>query len=434
MLVALPLLALGLLQPAAGQHPAPATASGGASLGIDLSAALKIPGSLQSRIRFEHLSSADGISNDSVFSILQDRRGFMWFGTQAGLNRYDGYRITQYRHDAKNPSSLGDDFVQTLFEDSQGNIWSGRLFLSRFDRKTETFTRYEPPGRSAIWAITEDRRGYLWLANSGECPLYRFDPSAAKFSCYDIGKDMSQETLNRVEGMYQDTAGILWLGTPYGVVRFDTATGSSIRYRPNLPNPGASEGGIDRIVGIAPGQSGGLWLATMERGLTLFDTATHAFTQAWHMGPRAEALVSTDFTIPADPSGTIWLGTLDGLRVFNPRGGPMGSLRNDPADRYSLSGNDVLSIGSDREGDLWVGVKGGGVNRFSLPGNTFGAWRHDPGDPASLSDNNVRAIYGDRSGGVWIGASGRTAHGVGECRDCAGRRPDCHLRPRHFKS
>src|ERR1017187_2018963 len=92
-LAAFPLLAACVLLPAAGQAPEP---------GSDLSAALKIPGSLQSRVRFEHLTSADGLSNDSVFSILQDRRGFMWFGTQGGLNRYDGYRITQYHRDPDN--------------------------------------------------------------------------------------------------------------------------------------------------------------------------------------------------------------------------------------------------------------------------------------------------------------------------------------------
>src|ERR1017187_1671560 len=127
-LAAFPLLALGVILPAAGQAP---------DSGSDLSAALKNPGSLQSRVRFEHLTSADGLSNDSVFSILQDHRGFMWFGTQGGLNRYDGYRVIQYRRDPKNPNSLGDDFVLVLFEDSRGGIWSGRSVLSRFDPDTE---------------------------------------------------------------------------------------------------------------------------------------------------------------------------------------------------------------------------------------------------------------------------------------------------------
>lgn len=158
-LAAFPLLILGVLLPAAGQAPDP---------GAGLSAVLNSPGSLQARLRFEHLTTVDGLSNDSVFSILQDHRGFMWFGTQAGLNRYDGYRVTQFRHDPKNPHSLGDDFVQMLLEDGRGGIWSGRSFLSRFDPDTESFTRYSlpserlPPSQPrGIWGLAEDRAGFL---------------------------------------------------------------------------------------------------------------------------------------------------------------------------------------------------------------------------------------------------------------------------------
>src|SRR3954447_21833631 len=94
--------------------------------------ALQQPGTLQARIRFDHITSADGLSNDSVFAVLEDRQGFMWFGTQAGLNRYDGYRVTQYRFDPQNSKSLGEDFIHYLFEDSRGFIGSGNGVLSRF--------------------------------------------------------------------------------------------------------------------------------------------------------------------------------------------------------------------------------------------------------------------------------------------------------------
>ena len=116
-----------LLIPSVSARPVPADSRAPApserNSGPPLSTFVKRPGNLQSRIRFDHLTSADGLSQDSVFAILQDRRGFMWFGTQGGLNRYDGFRVTQYRHDPKKKNSLGNDFVQTLFEDSSGAIW-----------------------------------------------------------------------------------------------------------------------------------------------------------------------------------------------------------------------------------------------------------------------------------------------------------------------
>jgi signal transduction histidine kinase/ligand-binding sensor domain-containing protein/CheY-like chemotaxis protein len=365
-LAALSLLALIGLPPATGQE----TASAAPPIG-DMSAALQIPGALQSRFRFEHLTSADGLSNDSVFAILQDHRGFMWFGTQGGLNRYDGYRITQYRHDPKNPNSLGQDFIQAMFEDSRGGIWSGRGVLSRFDPNTETFTRYSLP--KGISAIGGDQRGFIWVASDLGGPLYRLDLTTGKFKEFRVGKDTRQDG-DVVRAIHSDAMGALWLGTGHGVVRFDPATGAGVRYQRDSS-------------------------AVAEGLQKLLDPVSGMFIRRWTSGPD----VYESSTTWADPGGAIWMGGGDGLRIFDPRDGALRSLRNNPADRYSLSGNEVWSIAGDREGNLWVGVKGGGVNRLSARGTLFGAWRHDPGDPNSLGDDNVRAISGDRNGSVWIG-------------------------------
>jgi signal transduction histidine kinase/ligand-binding sensor domain-containing protein/DNA-binding NarL/FixJ family response regulator len=392
----LPLLALTVLSPAVGQRAASTAASGGPQPGSELSAARNIPGSLQSRFRFEHLTSADGLSNDSVFSILQDHRGFMWFGTQGGLNRYDGYRVTQYRHDPKDSHSLGDDFVQQLFEDSRGGIWSGTSVLSRFDPATETFTRYPLPsdGRVLITGFAEDHHGVVWVASTIE-RLLRFEPGTPASRGYDLGK-LIPRAKDGFQAIHSDADGILWLGTTDGLVRFDPATGDRIHYSPNPP---AS------IRGIASNQSGKLWLATPEGAQNVFDPVTRKFARnlsiAAHPDDSGGGMTAS---IYVDPSGTVWRGTwTEGLNIFYPYNGMMGTLRYDPADPHSLSGNQVLSIVRDREGSVWVGVKGGGVNRLPASSTTFGNWRHDPGNPDSPGDNNVRAIYGDRNGGVWIG-------------------------------
>ncbi len=398
-LAALPLLALGVFPLVAGQALEPRS---------DLSEALEVPGSLQSTLRFEHLTTADGLSNDSVFSILQDRHGFMWFGTQGGLNRYDGYRITQYRRDPKNSNSLGDDFVQELFEDSRGGIWCGRsssAALSRFDPDTETFAHYTLPSRASQShlgnrGIFEDSRGFIWVGCSAGCPLSRFDPKTKSFRCYSIGKNLAQDW-NNISAMYADSAGILWLGTPHGLVRFDPATGAVIRYLPDPP----VQGTLGRAISaITSDKSGKLWMTTADGAQPLlFDPITRSFIRHGSVANRATPGPVMNQTMYTDPSGTVWLGTMEGLKVFDPHHGTMGILRNDPADRYSLSANEVWSITGDREGNLWVGVKPGGVNRVLPRSATFGARRHDPGNPDSLSDNNVRAIIGDRTGSIWIG-------------------------------
>ena len=140
-IAALLLLAISVLaELAAGQDGAPGPRS--REWDTLLSAPFTAPGSLQSRVRFQHLTSADGLSQDTVFAILQDHHGFMWFGTQGGLNRYDGYRFTQYRHDPKDPNSLASDYVRDVLEDNQGTIWvAAGAALHRFNPETGTFTR-----------------------------------------------------------------------------------------------------------------------------------------------------------------------------------------------------------------------------------------------------------------------------------------------------
>ena len=407
---ALLLLALCVLSgPAVGRDRTPAPE--GQEWDTLLKATLKAPGSLQSRIWFEHLTSADGLSQDSVFAILQDRHGFMWFGTQGGLNRYDGYRVTQYRHDPNNPSSLGSDFVQTLFEDSKGTIWVARNLLSGLNPETETFTHYAVPSASsedptrAIRVIYEDQRGFLWLGMTAGRILYRFDPRTASFTGYDIGGDFPEGlSCCGVQAIHSDGAGVLWLGTSRGLVRFDLASGTSIRYRhdrADLKNVTA-----DGIIGIAADAAGKLWVADTG-GLSRFDPETRTFSgyRNWPSGRLQASFEQATYqpTAYIGPSGMVLLGTQQGLKFFEPGSGTLRVLRHDPADPHSLSGNEVWSIRSDRDGNLWVGVKGGGVNRFSLHALRFGAWRSDSGDRNTLSENNVRSIYEDRDGIVWIG-------------------------------
>jgi signal transduction histidine kinase/ligand-binding sensor domain-containing protein/CheY-like chemotaxis protein len=163
---------------------------------------------------------------------------------------------------------------------------------------------------------------------------------------------------------------------------------------------GTGESAIKGIVAHA----GKLWLATYQGTPSVFDPKTETFPSGWPEG-RTRGRLGADInqTVQVDSNGLIWLGTSEGLKVLDPVSGRADVLRHDPADPYSLSHNEVWSILNDREGNLWVGVKSGGINRFSPRSASFGPWRHDPSDPNSLSDNNVRAIRGDQTGDVWIG-------------------------------
>ncbi len=381
-----------------------------AQAGSDLATALRGSGNLQSRVRFDHLTSADGLSQDTVFAILQDHYGFMWFGTQAGLNRYDGYTFTQYRHDPKNPASIRADYIDALAEDSKGRIWIIAGGVTRFDPQTETFTNFELPVKPSADGkmarpirVYADRSGSLWIGMDRGRTLYRLDTDTGTSVSVDIGGDQNGD--NSVTAIHGDRKGVIWIAASTSLIRFDAATGTAKHYV-----PAGTPRSLWRVRGIADDDAGNLWLATSETGNNFFDSGTGAFSRRWAppvagslVGGNSQAFIWNNNDVLAGPDGLIWLAKAQGLQIFDPATGRHETLRHNPADRYSLSADEVLSMAADRDGGVWIGTKGGGVNRFSPEILRFGPWRQNPGDPNSLADNNIRAILRDRTGLLWIG-------------------------------
>ncbi|MGH9628864.1 MAG: ligand-binding sensor domain-containing protein [Bryobacteraceae bacterium] len=362
---------------------------------------LTVPGSLQARIRFQHLTSADGLSQDNVFAILQDHKGFMWFATQGGLNHYDGAVITQYRHDPRNANSPSGDFITDVLEDKHGYIWFSSPGLNRFDPKTGKFTRYRPANLPEtkndpffISRIHQDRHGFLWLATHGRI-LYRFDTARESFTEFDIGNDLPNEHQIVATSIQQDESGIIWIGTWRGLVRIDPDT-ANVRFHKRWSSGDPS---VEAVYALAFDADGALFVS-YGKLLSRFDPRSQTFTHDWPWADPGQALL-------LDPSGLLWSATRTGLKLFDPGTGMLrGALVHDPADRYSLRTNEVTSFRHDREGNLWVGTKGGGVSRFSQESLRFGAWRKGPGGVGTLSESNVRAIHVDRAGFVWLGTYG----------------------------
>jgi signal transduction histidine kinase/ligand-binding sensor domain-containing protein/DNA-binding response OmpR family regulator/HPt (histidine-containing phosphotransfer) domain-containing protein len=360
---------------------------------------LTAPGSLQVRVRFQHLTSAHGLSQDTVYAILQDRKGFMWFATQGGLNRYDGAVITQYRHDPRNPGSPSSDFITDLLEDEQGSIWFSATILNKFDSETGKITRYKPAnlgkGRNeiSISKLYRDRKGFLWLGTYGRI-LYRFDKKNESFTEFDVGADRPGEPQNEVLAIYEDASGMIWAGTARGLVRVDPAAGSV-----HFPNRSSSnDPGPEGVAAFAAGPGDSLYVFYSSR-MSRLDLRSRKFIQEGRWTDRA--LASS-----VDPSGLLWMATTTGLKLFDPATGTFRTLVHDPGDRYSLAANEVLSLLRDREGNLWAGTKGGGVSRFSLDTLRFGAWRKGTDGIGTLNEKNVRAIHVDRSGVAWLGTYG----------------------------
>jgi ligand-binding sensor domain-containing protein len=173
-------------------------------------------------VRFTRLSTTDGLSQRRVSQIVQDDQGFMWFGTQYGLNRYDGHNFKVFVPDPRNPNSLSGVFVSALFKDRDGALWVGcDRFLNKFEPATETFARYPVPD---VKHVSQDRAGTLWLAT--ESGLYSLDPTSGRIRRYTHDpNDPSGLSSNTVDSSGEDKEGGFWVANSEGLDEFDRKTG-----------------------------------------------------------------------------------------------------------------------------------------------------------------------------------------------------------------
>jgi len=376
--------------------------------------------------RFFHLTTADGLSHNIVYAIVQDPQGFLWFGTQDGLNRYDGTAFTVFRHRRSDPHSLAHNTVQALAVDSSGALWVGTVGgLDRYDRDTGGFVHY-PEVAESVTVIYEGCSGgtaalcpYLWVGTAGS-GLFRYDRQNDRFEPFAADRLPDSHIL----ALYQDQDGTLWVGTEYGGL-WNSRDGRNDRHNPadpySLPH--------DRVTAILRDRSTGeaalrpyIWVGTGANhepdvgGLAALDPGTgespiRPFT-LYHQGLAHRHITA----ILEDRAGTgeamlrpyLWVGTEEGLAVLDRGTGeatprPYFTVyRHDPLDPYSLVNDRIYALYEDRAGILWVATDGG-VSRYVPEKNRFALYRHNPQDPNSLGAPRVGAVLKDRDGVLWVG-------------------------------
>lgn len=372
-------------------------------------------------VSFTHITSEDGLPQQAVFTILQDRHGFMWFGMMGGLSKYDGYRFTVYQHDPDDANSLSTGIVQAFLEDRDGILWIGHDGggLSRFDPVTEIFTHYrhdeaDPYSLSddQVWVVYQDREGRLWVGT--QLGLSRFDPSTERFIKI-VPDDESRAGLGAVTSILEDASGALWVGTGSGLYRYRPLageTGALTRFLVALDAgrfPGANW-----ISALHVDRQGTLWAGGW--GLYRFDPATETFEQ-FLMDPEAAGFsiwgANRVSAILEDHTGMFWIGCTagwedgGGLNRFDPASETFTRYRHDPNDVRSLNQDNVLSLYADRQGILWVGtLNGNGLNRFDLTARLFTTYPTDQAKPNSLRGGSARGMHLDRDSVLWVGTAG----------------------------
>jgi signal transduction histidine kinase/ligand-binding sensor domain-containing protein/CheY-like chemotaxis protein len=370
------------------------------------------PVGLKKPIIFESLSIKDGLSHASVWDLTQDNQGFMWFGTSDGLNKFDGYNFTVFRHDPENPDSIAANDAGVVFIDHQGVIWVGTWGggLDKFERKTERFTHYknipdDPRSLSGnfIPVIFEDSKNRLWIG-TWKAGLSLFDRETEQFTHYQHSPDdPGSLSSNSIFSITEDKEGILWIGTyDGGLNRFDPATGQFVRYlhSPDDPQTVAH----NRIWSILEDRQGTLWVGTRGGGLDKFDRKSNTFIHYQHDPDNNGSLSHNDvFAIFEDSRDRFWVATNGGLDLFDRRTGEFIHHQHNPNDPGSISINTLQAIIEDQDGALWIGTYNGGVNKIDQDARKFGLFQHNAHDPGSLSHNGIRSMYEDDDAVLWIG-------------------------------
>jgi len=321
-------------------------------------------------LQFRHLTRENGLSHSWVHSIIQDKYGFMWFGTDDGLNRYDSYNFRIYKNNLQDKNSISSNIIMAFYEDSRGDLWIGtRQGLNLFDRGKDCFIRHQKLLQHEILSIVED-------------------------------KDRN-----------------LWIGATNYLFRLDLKNDSLYTYSPNIISHDrvftSTTGGNKKVI---IDNRNNVWIAT-SYGLFLYDKAKDTFIDYFHDDEDPYSINSNDlYSILEDKSGRLWIGTSKGLDLFinaneYPQKGIFIHYNNIVYNQRSISKGSVISLLEDTQNNLWIGIENGGLDllrldNFKAGENKFVHFKNEPGRANSLSNNSIYSLFQDIQGSIWIGTFG----------------------------
>lgn len=359
--------------------------------------------------QFSHITTEDGLSLNSVTKIIQDRRGFLWFGTYNGLNRYDGYNFKVFLPEQSNPNSISNHAIISLYEDSKGSIWAGTLDgLNRYDWKTEKFYKYknnptDPHSLSNnnIYSIFEDRGGNIWVGTLNGLNKYNRDKDNF-IVIKKVASVLNPDSLNSVICIEEDYKGNLWLGTWNGLTCMQK-NGNIIKH---FFSESLNSKSFDyrKIITILEDDLHKLWIGTNRKGLKKYDPATENFKDYPSVFDKLNTVSHEYITdIFQDKSKNIWVGTKNGLNKYDKQKDEFIRILHNPQKPLSIINNEIYSIIEDNTGLMWIGTAGG-VCMFNKPMNKFRYFQEDKNNlEKGLSSNRVNSVYIDKKDNIWVG-------------------------------
>lgn len=376
---------------------------------IFLASVLPLPAKAQSDLWFRKINAEDGLLHNTVYSIMQDNRGFMWIGTKNGLTSYDGYTFREYDINFNDKTAISNSWVNSIFQDSKGYIWIGTEGggVNRINVRTGIVDKYktipgnnESLGSNFIYAIIEDAESNLWFGTiEGICKL---DSSRKVFKTFRHKPgDPNSLSLDDIYDMIIDNNQRIWIATyGGGVDQFDINSGKFIHYRHNDKDPASLSCDTTWQLKQDRTDENILWVTT-HRGLNRLDKTTGRFTH-YIIGEPGKFLRAENKMQPLlmDNNNKLWIGTDEkGIYHLDPLTSEIKHYENIQSDRNSLGDNSILAFCQDRSGLIWIGTRNSGINlvnetRFK---NLFK-------DLNGISGNNVYAIC-EQGKFLWIGTN-----------------------------
>ena len=395
-----------------------------------------------------YLGIENGLSNNSVNTIFKDRYGYMWFGTDDGLNRYDGYEFKVFRNNKNDSSSVAFNRIGCIASEENGDLWvgtkNGISIYNNFSSKFHTPKFYNPKTQKSLKAdaevnaIVKDEKGGLWVATNKQGLLYKAAgkdlvevPLSLKnipLSAYNIisisidGTDVwfviegtglctfnSQTKKLRLVSdqfstsncMYKDKHDVLWIAKGQEIYKFDTKRYKIIFHQ----NLGGEK--VLRATEIKKNRNGEIWVATDGGGISILDNTGKKIREILGKPIKRNLNSNAVMSILFDNEDRIWMGTLrGGINIIDKRKNKFTTVAHDHNNSNSLVDDFVLSFCEDQNSNIWIGTDGGGLSVWNRKTNTFRNYNGTLGKENSLSNNNITSLVDDREGNIWISTFG----------------------------
>ena len=345
---------------------------------------------------FKQLTDADGLSQSTIFSTIQDEDGYLWLGTVDGLNRYDGYEFRIFENDPSDPTTISDNFISAIFQDSDGFIWVGTIngYLNRFDKQTEIFKRF----------YIND---FFTTIRSPENNFY------------DYPLAFSRDQINTITTITEDKDGYLWIGTwGNGIIKLDRNTEKGVHIYNEPDNPNSL--GSNRVLDILADKEGNIWIATFGAGIDKLvkdysakNNSNSKFLHYTSQNNYEKSLSDNKvITLFEDKIGNLWIGTFYGglnkldviNKYYSPEKAKFTTYVYKRNNSNSLSNNTVMAIEQDFDRYLWIGTFGGGLDRLEIASETFVNFSRNSSHNSQFPDVEILSLFIDRSGILWVGS------------------------------